>query len=67
MKFLLDAQPQPSPKQLFTSQAYDCIHTLDLESGNNNSDKIINKITAEEQRILIIKDSDFFVSFIIKD
>ena len=67
MKFLLDAQRPPSLKQLFISKGYDCIHTLDLKSGNDTPDKIINKITVEEQRILITKDSDFFDSFIIKD
>ena len=67
MKFLLDAQRPPSLKQLFISKGYDCIHTLDMESGNDTPGKIINKITVEEQRILITKDSDFFDSFIIKD
>lgn len=45
---------------------YDCIHTLDLESGNDTTDSIINKISVQEKRILITKDSDFFHSFIIK-
>jgi len=34
--------------------------------GNNTPDKIINKISTEEKRILITKDSDFFHSFIVK-
>jgi predicted nuclease of predicted toxin-antitoxin system len=62
MKFLLDAQLPPSLKQIFTSKGYDCIHTLDLESGNETSDKIINAVSVAEQRILITKDSDFFHS-----
>jgi predicted nuclease of predicted toxin-antitoxin system len=66
MKFLLDAQLPPSLKQVFISKGYDCIHTLDLESGNETSDKIINTISVAEQRILITKDSDFFDSFIEK-
>jgi predicted nuclease of predicted toxin-antitoxin system len=66
MKFLLDAQLPPSLKQLFTDKGYDCIHTLDLESGNDTTDKIINQISVAEQRILITKDSDFFDSFIIR-
>lgn len=67
MKFLLDAQLPPSLKQLFTDKGYDCIHTLDLELGNNTPDKIINKISVAEQRILITKDSDFFDSLIIRN
>ena len=64
MKFLLDAQLPPSLKQLFVEKGFGCIHTLDLEDGNNTSDKIINKILTAEKRI---KDSDFYDSFIIKN
>ena len=67
MKFLLDAQLPPSLKQLFIDKGYDCIHTLELELGNDTPDKTINNISVTEQRILITKDSDFFDSFIIKN
>jgi len=67
MKFLLDAQLPPSLKKLFRDKGYDCIHTLDMELGNDTSDKIINEISVAEQRILITKDSDFFHSLIIKN
>lgn len=67
MKFLIDAQLPCSLKQLFIANGFDCIHTLDLELGNDTPDKIINKISAAEQRILITKDSDFFDSFLIKN
>ncbi len=67
MKFLLDAQLPPSLKQLFTDKGYDCIHTIDLEQGNDTSDKIINKISVAEQRILVTKDNDFYDSFIVKN
>lgn len=66
MKFLLDAQLPPSLKQLFIDKGYDCIHTMELEKGNDTTDKIINKISVSEQRILITKDSDFFDSFVVK-
>lgn len=66
MKFLIDAQLPPSLKQLFIDHGYDCIHTLDLENGNDTSDEIINKLSIQEKRILITKDSDFYQSFIIK-
>ena len=67
MKFLLDAQLPPSLKQLFIDKGYDCIHMLDLENGNDTPDSIINKISVDQQRILITKDSDFFDSLIIKN
>ena len=66
MKFLLDAQLPPSLKKLFIDNGFDCIHTIDLEQGNETSDKIINKISIAEQRILITKDSDFYDSFIVR-
>jgi predicted nuclease of predicted toxin-antitoxin system len=66
MKFLLDAQLPPSLKNLFIENGYDCIHTLDLESGNDTTDKMINELSVAEKRIVITKDSDFFDSFIIK-
>ena len=67
MKFLIDAQLPRSLKRLFIENVYDCIHTFDLKSGNKTSDKIINKISIEEKRIVITKDSDFFHSFIINN
>lgn len=56
----------PSFRQFFTDKGFDCIHTLDLEQGNDTPDKIISQISISEQRILITKDSDFFDGFIIK-
>ncbi len=66
MKFLINAQLPPSLKNLFISNGYDCIHTIDLEYGNNTTDEIINKISIDEQRIVITKDGDFYNSFIIR-
>lgn len=67
MRFLIDAQLPQSLKQLFLANGHDCIHTLDLPLGNLTPDRIINRISIEENRILITKDSDFFHSFIIKN
>lgn len=66
VKFLLDAQLPPSLTQLFIARGYNCIHTKDLSEGNDTTDKMINKISVTEQKILITKDSDFFHSFLIK-
>ncbi len=67
MKFLIGAQLPSSLKQLFTNSGYDCIHTLDLELGNDTSDAVIKEISVAERRILIIKDNDFLHSFIVKN
>lgn len=66
MKFLIDAQLPPSLKKLFAEKGFDCIHTLDLEQGNDTPDKVIGELSVSEQRILITKDSDFYDSFTIK-
>ena len=66
MKFLLDAQLPPSLKKLFTDNGFDCMHTNELELGNDTPDKIINQVSLADKRILITKDSDFFDSFIVK-
>ncbi|WP_276502252.1 DUF5615 family PIN-like protein [Terrimonas pollutisoli] len=66
MKFLIDAQLPLSLKDFFISRGFDCLHTLDLEFGNETPDKIINAISITEQRIVVTKDSDFLDSFIVK-
>jgi predicted nuclease of predicted toxin-antitoxin system len=67
MKFLLDAQLPSSLKQLFIDNGFDCIHTLDLELGNETTDQAINKLSVSEERILITKDSDFLESLVVKN
>ena len=44
MKFLIDAQLPFSLKQLFISKGHDCIHTSDMQMGNETPDSIINAI-----------------------
>lgn len=66
MKFLLDAQLPPSLKQLFLEHGHDCLHTLDLELGNDTPDKTINRLSVLDQRIVITKDADFYDSFLLK-
>ena len=66
MKFLIDAQLPLSLKQLFISKGHDCIHTSDMQMGNETPDRIINTISVTEQRIVITKDGDFLESFIVK-
>jgi predicted nuclease of predicted toxin-antitoxin system len=67
MKFLIDAQLPFSLKHLFISKGHNCIHTSDLELGNETPDRIINAISVAEQRIVVTKDGDFLESFIIKN
>ncbi len=66
MKFLIDAHLPLSLKQVFTANGHECIHTLDLELQNKTPDQEINKISVEQQLIVITKDSDFYDSFLLK-
>lgn len=65
MRFLVDAQ---LPKRLaiwLNNQGYDVLHTLDLPLRNETSDAEINRISVEQERVVITKDSDFVDSFIL--
>ncbi|OAI18905.1 hypothetical protein A1507_08350 [Methylomonas koyamae] len=65
MKFLVDAQ---LPRQLAVGlnwRGHDTLHTLDLPLGNRTSDTEMNRISVEEQRVVISKDADFVNSFLL--
>ncbi len=65
MKFFVDAQ---LPRHLAASlkwSGHDVLHTLDLPAGNRTPDWQINKISVQEQRIVITKDTDFVNSFLL--
>jgi predicted nuclease of predicted toxin-antitoxin system len=65
MKFLVDAHlPRHLSLQLI-DLGYDSVHTLDLPNGNRTSDKQINEVSENQQRVVITKDADFVDSFLI--
>jgi predicted nuclease of predicted toxin-antitoxin system len=66
MNFIIDAQLPPSLTSLFIKHGYDCIHTIDLPQKNHTPDKLIRKLSLEQNRIVITKDTDFFHSFILR-
>ncbi|MEM1134361.1 MAG: DUF5615 family PIN-like protein [Bacteroidota bacterium] len=66
MKFVIDAQ---LPKRLtywIKDQGYDAIHTLDLPEQNLTEDGVIIRLSVEQQRVVISKDSDFYEQYILK-
>jgi predicted nuclease of predicted toxin-antitoxin system len=66
MKFIVDAQ---LPKRLaywIKDQGHDVIHTLDLPSQNLTEDGVIIRLSVEQQRVVISKDSDFYEHYILK-
>jgi predicted nuclease of predicted toxin-antitoxin system len=65
MKFIVDAQ---LPKRLsvwIAEQGYDCIHTLDLPDKNLTSDSEVIRVSLENNRIVVSKDSDFYEHFVV--
>ena len=66
MKFIIDAQLPRRLSTFLIEKGFDSIHTLDLPKKNKTSDSEINKISLEQERILISKDSDFYNSYFQK-
>lgn len=65
MKFLIDAQLPPALKHFFLHRGHDAIHTLDLPLKNDTSDQDVCQVSADEDRIVISKDVDFYYSFVL--
>jgi predicted nuclease of predicted toxin-antitoxin system len=66
VKFLVDAQLPRSLTALLLSAGHDAVHTLDLPAANRTSDEVLCRLAAEEQRVLVTKDGDFVVSFLLR-
>lgn len=65
MRFLIDANlPYKLAKSLI-DKGYDIIHTDDLPDKERTKDNEIRKISVDQSRIVITKDSDFLDSHII--
>lgn len=65
MKFLVDAQLPRSLVKRLNEQGHAAIHTLDLPLGNRTLDAVINELSITEQYIIITKDADFVISFVM--
>lgn len=65
MKFLVDAQLPKRLSRLLRAMGYDAVHTQDLPLQNATPDEALNRLSIQEQRILISKDVDFFNSFLL--
>ena len=62
MKLIIDAHLPVSICEYFNN--CDCIHTQQLEKGNDTTDSFINELSINEKRAVITKDTDFYYSFI---
>lgn len=66
MKFLIDAQLPRRIARFLRTEGYDVLHTQDLPASNATSDAEINRISIQEQRIVVTKDADFVQSFLLQ-
>jgi predicted nuclease of predicted toxin-antitoxin system len=51
---------------LLAQRGHDALHTLELSAGNAIRDRDINQISIEQQRVVILKDADFFYSHLLQ-
>jgi predicted nuclease of predicted toxin-antitoxin system len=66
MKFLIDAQLPKRLAYLLKEAGHDTLHTRDLPSSNRTPDAEINRISIQENRIVVTKDADFQQSFLLQ-
>ena len=64
MRFLVDAQLPKPLSDFLQTVGHDSVHTLDLPDGNRTSGDEINRISVEQERVLVSKDTDFVDSLI---
>ncbi len=65
MRFLIDANLPFKLAQSLKDKGYDVIHTDDLPNKERTKDYEIRKISIDQHRIIITKDSDFLDSHLI--
>ena len=65
MKFLVDAHLPPSLCALLHAAGHDALHTTGLPAQNRTPDRVINEVSATDQRVVITKDTDFYYSHVL--
>lgn len=66
MKFFVDANLPFRLAIALKMKGYDVLHTDDLPNKERTTDKEIRKVSIEQDRIIITKDSDFLDSQLIQ-
>lgn len=65
MKFLIDANLHFKLAKALAQKGFDIIHTDNLPNKEKTTDKEIREFAAEQNRIIITKDSDFLDSHLL--
>jgi predicted nuclease of predicted toxin-antitoxin system len=64
MKFVVDAQLPKRLARFLQAAGHDTLHTSDLPQQNATPDSGINRLSMQQERIVITKDGDFVDSFL---
>jgi len=65
MNFLVDAHLPPGLCAVLQAAGHDAVHTRQLTEQNRTPDVGINQLSAQEQRVVITKDTDFYHSHVL--
>lgn len=66
MRFIIDAHLPLYYKTKLVSEGHDATHTSELPGKNGTDDFEIIRISIDEQRVVITKDSDFRDAFLLR-
>ena len=66
MKFLIDANLPFKLAKVLKEKGFDIIHTDDLPDKERTKDNEIRKVSVDQDRVIITKDSDFLDSHIVQ-
>ena len=66
MKFLVDAHLPPGLCGLLQTAGHDALHTSQLPAQNRTTDRVINELSLQQQRVVVTKDSDFYNTHLLR-
>jgi predicted nuclease of predicted toxin-antitoxin system len=66
MKFIVDAQLPVRLARELVIAGHDAVHTVELAKGNRTPDRDIVAIAASEGRVVVTKDEDFVIQFLLR-
>ena len=65
MRFLLDAHLPPALCSLLRAAGHDARHTSSLPEGNRTTDQVINRLSQNDDLVVVTKDTDFYYSHLL--
>jgi predicted nuclease of predicted toxin-antitoxin system len=63
-RWLIDAQLPVRLAHAWRAAGHDVVHTSELSAGNATSDEELNRLSLQQQRVLVTKDADFVETYL---